>query len=66
MTDFYEIKVNGKIDVKWDGRLSCCKLCGKRIAWGTTVNGKKLPFDTEKGLYMSHFSGCSKRTKLKK
>lgn len=31
--------------------MSFCKGCGKQIAWGITVEGKKIPLDTSVQVY---------------
>jgi len=60
------IEVNGRIRVKWDGRVVKCKGCGRWIGWGTTEAGKKMPFDHGDPMFTSHFATCPKAGMFRK
>jgi len=60
------VKVNGKIECAWDGRVVKCKGCGKWIGWGVTAAGKKMPFDHGDPNFTSHFASCPQAKQFRK
>lgn len=63
-------------DVPPDAKFIPCRGCGKRIAWGVTENGKRVPLSVDSehaqrcggivALAPSHFLDCSEASSFSK
>ena len=52
-------KLEGGVEVVFNGMKGKCKSCGSRFIWGVTKNNKGIPVVKVDDKFVSHFSNCS-------